>query len=39
MSLAGAILLSHSAMDRMFGYGLKHESGFKNTHLGIIGKN
>ena len=38
ISLAGAILLSHSAMDRLFGYGLKHESGFKNTHLGVIGK-
>ena len=37
ISLAGSILLSHSAMDRMFGYGLKFESGFKNTHLGIIG--
>jgi len=25
-------------MDRMFGYGLKTEEGFKYTHLGIIGK-
>lgn len=36
MSGAGAILLAHSAMDRVFGFGLKHESGFKDTHLGKI---
>ena len=36
--LAGIILFSHSAMDRIFGYGLKFEKGFKYTHLGEIGK-
>lgn len=36
--LAGVILFSHSSMDRMFGYGLKYERGFKFTHLGDIGK-
>ena len=36
--LAGIILFSHSAMDRIFGYGLKYEKGFKYTHLGEIGK-
>jgi Domain of unknown function (DUF4260) len=36
LSLAGSILLSHTAMDRFLGYGLKHETGFKNTHLGKI---
>ncbi|MEZ0181080.1 DUF4260 domain-containing protein [Flavobacterium oncorhynchi] len=36
--LAGIILFSHSAMDRIFGYGLKYENGFKYTHLGEIGK-
>ncbi|MFP5437327.1 MAG: DUF4260 domain-containing protein [Bacteroidia bacterium] len=36
--LAGVILFAHSSMDRMFGYGLKYESGFKFTHLGEIGK-
>ncbi|MNL14702.1 hypothetical protein D3C87_1356570 [compost metagenome] len=36
--LIGVILFSHSSMDRMFGYGLKYESGFKYTHLGEIGK-
>jgi hypothetical protein len=36
--LAGAILFAHSAMDRIFGYGLKYEDAFTNTHLGRIGK-
>ncbi|MFZ6014148.1 MAG: DUF4260 domain-containing protein [Bacteroidota bacterium] len=34
----GLILFAHAAMDRMLGYGLKYESGFKFTHLGEIGK-
>jgi hypothetical protein len=34
----GLILFGHSSMDRMFGYGLKSDHGFKFTHLGIIGK-
>ena len=38
VQLAGVILFSHSSMDRMFGYGLKYEKGFKFTHLGEIGK-
>jgi hypothetical protein len=38
IQLAGVILFSHSSMDRMFGYGLKYETGFKYTHLGLIGK-
>lgn len=37
--LIGVILFSHAAMDRMFGYGLKYEKGFKYTHLGEIGDN
>jgi hypothetical protein len=36
--LTGTILFSHSAMDRLMGYGLKYETGFKFTHLGNIGK-
>ena len=36
--LAGTILFGHSAMDRIFGYGLKFNDNFKNTHLGWIGK-
>ncbi|SKC53167.1 DUF4260 domain-containing protein [Ohtaekwangia koreensis] len=38
LEFAGLILFSHSAMDRMLGYGLKYESGFKFTHLGEIGQ-
>ncbi|WP_210411544.1 DUF4260 domain-containing protein [Oceanispirochaeta crateris] len=39
LALAGLILFAHSSMDRFFGYGLKHPSGFKDTHLGTIGEN
>ncbi|PKB16941.1 DUF4260 domain-containing protein [Flavobacterium sp. 5] len=38
IQLLGVILFSHSAMDRILGYGLKYEKGFKYTHLGEIGK-
>jgi hypothetical protein len=38
LQLTGIILFSHSAMDRIFGYGLKYDKGFKYTHLGEIGK-
>ncbi|MFZ0598122.1 MAG: DUF4260 domain-containing protein [Flavobacterium sp.] len=38
LQLIGIILFSHSAMDRIFGYGLKYDKGFKYTHLGEIGK-
>ncbi|WP_316635165.1 DUF4260 domain-containing protein [uncultured Flavobacterium sp.] len=38
VQLTGIILLAHSAMDRILGYGLKYEKGFKYTHLGEIGK-
>ena len=35
--LAGIILFGHSSLDRVFGYGLKYNKGFKFTHLGEIG--
>ncbi len=38
LELVGIILFSHSAMDRMLGYGLKYEDSFQNTHLGKVGK-
>ena len=38
IQLTGIILFAHSSMDRMMGYGLKYEMGFKFTHLGEIGK-
>ena len=34
---AGAILFAHASFDRIFGYGLKYNTGFKHTHLGNIG--
>lgn len=39
LMFAGLIIFGHSAMDRIFGYGLKYPDNFKNTHLGWIGKN
>lgn len=36
--LAGSVLFSHAAFDRVFGYGLKYSDSFKHTHLGWIGK-
>lgn len=36
--LIGIILFSHACFDRIFGYGLKYEKGFKYTHLGEIGQ-
>ncbi len=38
LSLAGVITFGHSAMDRIFGYGLKLNDNFKHTHLGWIGE-
>ncbi len=36
LQLAGIILFGHSSMDRIFGYGLKYNEGFKFTHLGNL---
>lgn len=36
--LSGIILLAHSCLDRVLGYGLKYFTGFQHTHLGDIGK-
>jgi len=35
---AGAILVAHTGMDRLAGYGLKYPTGFQDTHLGRIGR-
>lgn len=35
--LIGVILFSHASFDRILGYGLKYNKGFKFTHLGEIG--
>lgn len=34
----GSILLAHVGVDRLLGFGLKEMEGFKNTHMGKIGK-
>lgn len=34
--VAGYILFAHATFDRMLGYGLKYEAGFKVTHLGSL---
>jgi hypothetical protein len=38
ISALGAVLVAHSGMDRMAGYGLKLPTSFHDTHLGRIGK-
>ena len=38
LSAAGAILVAHSGMDRLAGYGLKLPDSFQSTHLGRIGR-
>ena len=38
IAAAGAILVAHSGMDRMAGYGLKLPTSFQDTHLGRIGR-
>lgn len=38
LMFAGTLLLGHSSLDRVFGYGLKYEDEFQNTHLGRIGR-
>lgn len=36
--IAGAVLVAHTGMDRLAGYGLKYPSAFADTHLGRIGR-
>ena len=38
LAAAGAILVAHSGMDRLAGYGLKFPDSFHDTHLGRIGR-
>jgi Domain of unknown function (DUF4260) len=38
LQFTGLILLGHSSLDRVFGYGLKFSDSFNSTHLGRIGK-
>ncbi|HVF95685.1 MAG TPA: DUF4260 domain-containing protein, partial [Flavisolibacter sp.] len=32
----GTLLFAHASFDRIMGYGLKYETGFKDTHLGSL---
>jgi hypothetical protein len=36
LTTIGILLFSHSAFDRMMGYGLKYNDNFKHTHLGWL---
>ncbi|HEY4665958.1 MAG TPA: DUF4260 domain-containing protein [Anaerolineales bacterium] len=38
LQLAGLVILGHSSLDRMLGYGLKYSDSFQHTHLGMIGR-
>ena len=38
LALTGVILLAHSSLDRVSGYGMKYADSFNNTHLGRIGR-
>ncbi len=38
LQFVGLILLGHSSLDRVFGYGLKLSDSFNSTHLGTIGE-
>lgn len=39
LQVAGLVMLAHSSVDRVLGYGLKYPDAFQNTHLGMIGRN
>jgi hypothetical protein len=36
--IAGTVLTAHIGGDRLLGYGLKYPTGFRDTHLGRIGR-
>ena len=38
IAMAGAILVAHTGIDRLLGYGLKYPTSFQDTHLGRIGR-
>ncbi|MET0773658.1 MAG: DUF4260 family protein [Candidatus Limnocylindrales bacterium] len=33
LAILGSVLVAHVGFDRLAGYGLKHPSGFKDTHM------
>ena len=38
LQLAGLVILGHSSLDRVLGYGLKYSDSFQYSHLGMIGR-
>ena len=38
LQLAGLVILGHSSLDRVLGFGLKFSDSFQHTHLGMIGR-
>jgi hypothetical protein len=36
--LSGALWMTHIGVDRVLGYGLKYPTGFRDTHLGRVGR-
>jgi hypothetical protein len=38
LAMAGTILVAHTGIDRLLGYGLKYPTAFQDTHLGRIGR-
>jgi len=38
LQLVGLVILGHSSLDRVLGYGLKYSDSFQHTHLGMIGR-
>lgn len=38
VAMAGTILVAHTGIDRLLGYGLKYPTSFQDTHLGRIGR-
>lgn len=38
LALAGTVLVAHTGIDRLLGYGLKYPTSFQDTHLGRIGR-
>lgn len=38
LAFSGSVLLGHTCLDRVLGYGLKYPDSFSHTHLGNIGR-
>lgn len=38
IAMVGILLVGHTGIDRLLGYGLKYPSTFQDTHLGRIGR-